>query len=262
MQWSENIRAGDSPLEIRLCARAGVRHLGIILLSGLDAANICFQFLEASLHSHDARFPLRWITSPKHCRGYFPPRVVKLFCFYCVTGFGRQRIRAASCFLLTYFFFFVCFYCTYLVVELPRHVIFRCASVLKNGPEVNFDKLPLRTMTEMAENSAQTSQGKLGHKHLGCGKKGKETLSRRGKKKKNPVKDARHHRDFSDTSPTNRKPLVNLTSLSGCPLQVPRARHPHTVGKRWSYICPSFCLHQNSAWGREERSDHGETSHK
>lgn len=36
-------------------------------------------------------------------------------------------------------------------------------------------------MTEMAENSAQTSQGKLGQKHLGCGKKGKETLSRKKK---------------------------------------------------------------------------------
>lgn len=67
--------------------------------------------------------------------------------------------------------------------------------------------------------------------------------------KKKTVEDARHHRDSSDAYPTNRKPLVNLTSLSGCPLQVPPAHHQHRVGKRWSYICPSFCLHQNSAWG-------------
>lgn len=30
--------------------------------------------------------------------------------------------------------------------------------MLENGPEVNFDKLPLRTVTEMTKYSAQTSQ--------------------------------------------------------------------------------------------------------
>lgn len=105
MQWSENISAGDSPLEIRLCARAGVWHLGVILISGFDAANVCFQFLEASLHSHDARFPLPWITSPKHCRGYFPPCVFYLFCFYCATGFACWQIRADSCLVFTYLMF-------------------------------------------------------------------------------------------------------------------------------------------------------------
>lgn len=137
-------------------------------------------------------------------------------------------------------------WCTYLVVQMPRHVIFRCASVLKNGPEVNFDKLPLRTVTEMAENSAQTSRGKLGQEHWGdVAKKGKETSKK--KKKTQSTRPA----TTADTSSKKkkRKPLVNLTSWSGCPLQVPPAHHQHRVGKRWSYICPSFCLHQNSAWG-------------
>lgn len=52
--------------------------------------------------------------------------------------------------------------------------------------------------------------------------------------------------------------LVNLTSLLRCPLQVPPARHRRRAEKRWSYIYPSFCLHQNSAWGKEQRWDHGE----
>lgn len=50
-------------------------------------------------------------------------------------------------------------------------------------------------------------------------------------------------------TPRQIEPLNNLTSLSGCPLQVPPARRQHREEKRWSYICPSFCLHQNSAWG-------------
>lgn len=33
--------------------------------------------------------------------------------------------------------------------------------MLKNGPEVNFDKLPLRSMTEMTKYSAQTSHKKV-----------------------------------------------------------------------------------------------------
>lgn len=49
---------------------------------------------------------------------------------------------------------------SYLVVQLPRHVIIRCAAMLENGPEVDFDKLPLRSMTEVTKDSAQTSQKK------------------------------------------------------------------------------------------------------
>lgn len=60
--------------------------------------------------------------------------------------------------------------------------------MLKNGPEVNFDELPLGTVTEVAENSAGRSQGKLGQKHLGCGKEGGGGERHSG----NSAKDGRH----------------------------------------------------------------------
>lgn len=53
----------------------------------------------------------------------------------------------------------------------------------------------------------------------------------------------------------------HLTSLWGCPLLAPPALHQHRGETRWSYICPSFCLHQNSAWGREQWLDRPQTSH-
>lgn len=38
--------------------------------------------------------------------------------------------------------------------------------MLENGPEVNFDKLPLRTMTEMAKYPAQNKSRSKVKKHL------------------------------------------------------------------------------------------------
>lgn len=49
---------------------------------------------------------------------------------------------------------------THLVVQLPRQVALRCAPLLENGPEVDLDELPLRSMTEVAKYSTQRSKKK------------------------------------------------------------------------------------------------------
>lgn len=46
----------------------------------------------------------------------------------------------------------------YLIVQLPRQIVVRCAPLLENGPEVDLDELPLRSMTEVTEYSTQKSQ--------------------------------------------------------------------------------------------------------
>lgn len=53
-----------------------------------------------------------------------------------------------------------------------------------------------------------------------------------------------------------------LTSWWGCPLQAPPAPHQRRAERRWSYICPSFCPHQNSAWGGERPTTNGATFSK
>lgn len=95
---------------------------------------------------------------------------------------------------------------------------------------------------------------KILHKQV-RGKTGSETSGKRGRKgelrrgfvQKRPAPGTRLKPLRSAAAIRNR--FVKLTSLSGCPLQVPPERRQRRAEKRWSYICPSFCLHQNSAWG-------------
>lgn len=54
--------------------------------------------------------------------------------------------------------------------------------------------------------------------------------------------------------------FIFLTSLWGCPLQAPPAPHPRRAEKRWNYICPSFCPHQNSAWGEKRATIESQTN--
>lgn len=54
--------------------------------------------------------------------------------------------------------------------------------------------------------------------------------------------------------------FIFLTSLWGCPLQAPPAPHPRRAEKRWNYICPSFCPHQNSAWGEKRATTESQTN--
>lgn len=93
-------------------------------------------------------------------------------------------------------------------------------------------------MTEMAENSAQTSQGKkLGQKHLGCGKKGKESLYQKKKKKKNEEKA---QTKMLNTTGTH---LSLSQQIESCSLIL---RHYQDVLSRF----PQYTV--NIEWGRGE----------
>ena len=49
---------------------------------------------------------------------------------------------------------------SYLVMQVPGLIISLRTSSVENGPEVNFDKLPLRPMTEMTKDSEKKMQTK------------------------------------------------------------------------------------------------------